>query len=63
MTLRDVIRKFLENQKVLDLGTAQLFLMRQTLHSLDEIIARGAMTAAERANVIQAARIILLMMH
>jgi hypothetical protein len=58
-----VIRKILDNQKALQLGTAQLFLMNQTARSLDDIIARGVMTPAERANVIQAARIILLMMR
>ena len=41
----------------------ELYLMNTTLRSLDGIIARGAMTAAERATVIQAARIVLLMMH
>ena len=63
VTMRDVIRKLMENQKALELGTAQLYLMNHTLHSLDDIIARGAMTAAERASVVQAARIVLLMMH
>ena len=37
--------------------------MNHTLRSLDDIIARGAMTATERASVIQAARIVLLMLH
>jgi len=63
VTMRDVIRKLVENQKALELGTAQLYLMNHTLRSLDDIIARGAMTAAERDSVIQAARIVLLMMH
>ena len=63
VTLRDVIRKLLENQKTLNLGTAQLYLMNQTLHNLDEIITRGVMTAAERASLIQSARLVLLMMH
>jgi hypothetical protein len=63
ITLRDVIRKLMENQKALELGTAQLYLMNHTLSSLDDIIARGAMTAAEREGVIQAARIVLLMLH
>jgi len=63
ITLRDVIRKLMENQKALELGTAQLYLMNHTLRSLDDITARGAMTAAKRDSVIQAARIVLLMMH
>ena len=37
--------------------------MNHTLRSLDDIIARGTTTAAERASVVQAARIVLLMMH
>jgi hypothetical protein len=53
----------MENRKALDLGTAQLYLMTNTLHNLDQIIARGTITVAERASVIQAAQIILLMMH
>ena len=61
--MRDVIRKLIENQKALELGTAQLYLMNHTLRSLDDIIAREAMTAAERASVVQAARIVLLMIH
>ena len=63
VTIRDVIRKLMENREALELGTAQLYLMNHTLHSLDDIIARGAITAAERASVVQAARIVLLMMH
>jgi hypothetical protein len=30
ITLRDVIRKLMENQKALELGTAQLYLMNHT---------------------------------
>src|SRR5271166_3186105 len=41
VTIRDVIRKLMENRKALDLGTAQLYLMNNTLHNLDQIIARG----------------------
>jgi Peptidase family M28 len=63
VTIRDVIRKLMENRKALDLGAAQLYLMNNTLHDLDQIIARGTITVAERASVIQAARIVLLMMH
>ncbi len=63
VTLRAVIRKLLENQKSLDLGAAQRFLMKQTLHNLDDMIGRGAMTLSERTTMIQAARIILFMIH
>ena len=37
--------------------------VNHTLRRLDDIIARGAMTAAERDSVIQAARGVLLMLH
>jgi len=37
--------------------------VNHTLRSLDDIIARGAMTAAERASVVHMARIVLLMLH
>jgi hypothetical protein len=39
---------------------AQLYLMNNTLKSLDGIIARGKITPGERVNVVQAARVILL---
>lgn len=63
MTIRDVMRKLLENREALKLGTAQVFLLNSTLPTLDAIIARGAMTPAERSSVVQAARIVLLMIH
>ena len=63
VTIRDVMRKLLENREALELGTAQLFLLNSTLPALDAIIARGAITPAERSSVIQAARIVLLMIH
>ena len=61
--MRDVNRKLQENQRALELGTAELYLMNHTLRSLDDIIAREAMTAAERDSVIQAAWIVHLMLH
>ena len=63
MTIRDVMRKLLENREALGLGRAQLFLLNNTLPTLDAIIARGVITPAERSSVIQAARIVLLMIH
>jgi hypothetical protein len=63
ITLRDVISTLLQNQKTLELGSASTFVMKSTLKSLEEMIARGAITQAERANVIQAARLVLLMIH
>jgi hypothetical protein len=63
VTLRDVLRKLLENQKSLELSGAPLHLMSSTLHNLEEIVGRGAITPAERAGIIQAARLILLWIH
>jgi hypothetical protein len=59
ITIRKVLRQFLEDRDALGLGGAQLFLMNRTLQTLDGIVARGVMTPSERAGVIQAARIIL----
>ncbi len=63
MTIRDVMRKLVENREALGLGTPQLFLLNSTLPTLDAIIARGVITPAERSSVIQAARIVLLMIR
>jgi hypothetical protein len=63
VTIRDVIRKLIESREALKLGGAQLFVMNQTLSTLEEIIARGAITPAERASMIQAARLVLLMVR
>jgi Zn-dependent M28 family amino/carboxypeptidase len=63
VTIHDVIQKLLENRETLKLGAAQLFVMNSTLGTLKQIIARGAITPAERDNVIQAARLVLLMIH
>ncbi len=59
VAIRKVLRQLLENQERLKIGTTQLFLMKNTVRSLDEIIARDTITPAERARIIQAARIIL----
>ena len=59
IALRDVMRQLLKNQDKLRIRTAQLYLMNNTLKSLDAIIARGLFTPEDRAGVIQVARIIL----
>lgn len=59
ITIRDVLRQLIENREALGLGAAQMYLMNSTLHSLDGIVARGAITPGERAALIQAARIVL----
>jgi hypothetical protein len=63
ITIRDVIRKLLENRKVLELGGASTYFMSSTLRNVEEIIARGMITPAERAGMVQAARLVLLMIH
>jgi hypothetical protein len=60
VTLRDVLRMLLENQKALALSEAPLYLISTTLRNLEEIIRRGVITPAERTSSIQAARMILL---
>lgn len=63
ITLRDVISRLLENQKALELGGASTYLMKHTLQTLEKIIARGTITLDERASVIQAARLVLLLIQ
>jgi hypothetical protein len=48
-----------KNSEKLKIGAAQLFLINNTLATLDPIVQRGSITPDERARVIQAARIIL----
>jgi hypothetical protein len=59
VTIRDVLRILSKNSGPLKIGGPQLFLINNTLSTLDGIVARGAITAQERARVIQAARIVL----
>ncbi|MCA1684480.1 MAG: M20/M25/M40 family metallo-hydrolase [Planctomycetia bacterium] len=59
-TLRDVMRTLLRNQTELKIGPTQARLMTNTLRALDEILARGTMSADERAGVVRVTRIILL---
>ncbi len=63
ITMRDVIARLLENQQSLKLSPAQLFLMKHTMQNLAAIIARGAMSETERSGVVQAVRVILLMLQ
>ena len=48
-----------KNSEKLKIGGPQLFLINNTLATLDGIVERGSITADERARVIQAARVIL----
>jgi Zn-dependent M28 family amino/carboxypeptidase len=59
VTIHDVLGIMSKHSDQLNLGSPQLFLVNNTLSLLDGIVARGAITADERARVILAARIIL----
>jgi hypothetical protein len=59
VTIRDVLRLFVKNTDQLKIGAPQLFLINNTLATLDGIVERGSITPDERARVIQAARIVL----
>jgi Zn-dependent M28 family amino/carboxypeptidase len=59
VTIRDVFRILLKNSEQLKIGAPQLFLINNTLSTLDEIVDRGSITPDERSRVIQAARIVI----
>ncbi|GAC1468907.1 MAG: hypothetical protein NVSMB9_12080 [Isosphaeraceae bacterium] len=59
VTLHDVMRALLLHRESLKINTGQALLMKNTLRSLDEIIARGTMSAEERTSVVRVARVIL----
>ena len=60
VTIRDVLRILLKNREALKIGAAPLLLMRNTIRSLDAIVARGSITAEERTGVVRVARIVLM---
>ena len=59
VTIRDVLRLFVKNSASLKIGMPQLFLINNTLATLDGIVERGSITPDERARVLQAARVVL----
>jgi Zn-dependent M28 family amino/carboxypeptidase len=59
VTLRDVLQILSKNNGPLKIAGPQLFLINNTLSTLEGIVARGAITPDERGRVIQAARIVL----
>ncbi len=60
VAIRDVLEKLEANRDRLQLGTAQLYVIRSTLSMLKPIVQRGSITPDERARVVQSARIVLL---
>jgi hypothetical protein len=59
VTIRDVLRLLSKNSERLKIGVAQLFVIKNTLGLLEEIVPRGRITTEERSRVIQGARIVL----
>ena len=59
-TVRTVLRMLLEHREKLAIGSPQVFIMNNTLRSLDAIMERGVITPEERTGMVRAARIILL---
>src|SRR5206468_2616987 len=60
VTIRDVLRALLDHRATLKLGAAQTLLMKNTLRSLDAIVARGTITPSERSGVVRAVRLVLI---
>jgi hypothetical protein len=60
VAIRDVLKTLRENREALKINAAQVFLMDRTLRTLDDVIGRGRITPAERASMLQSARIILM---
>jgi hypothetical protein len=58
--IRDVIRTLLEHRDSLQLGAAQVFLMNNTVRSIDGMLERRAITPAERTGLIRVARLLLV---
>jgi hypothetical protein len=60
VAVRDVLKTLLQHRQALKIAPAQIVLMTNTLHGLDAIVARGAITPAERTAMVNVARIVLL---
>ena len=59
IVVRDVLRLLEANHEKLKVKAAPLVVLRNTLKTLDGIIARGAITKRERASVIRSAQFLL----
>ena len=59
VTIRNVLRLFVKHKDSLKIGTPQLFLINNTLSTVEGIVERGSITPDERARLLQAARIVL----
>jgi hypothetical protein len=59
VTIREVLQIFSKNSDALKIAPIPLFVIKNTLGTLDGIVARGTISPDERARVLQAARIVL----
>ncbi|WP_406700832.1 M20/M25/M40 family metallo-hydrolase [Singulisphaera sp. Ch08] len=59
-TVRDILRSLLENRETLKIGVAQLYLMNNTVRTLEAIVERGSITSSERATMVNVARLVLI---
>jgi hypothetical protein len=59
VTIREVLQLLSKNSDKLKIAPIPLFVIKNTLGTLDAIVARGTITPDERARVIQAARVVL----
>ena len=60
VAIRDVLKLMRDKRDVLKLNAAQTYLIDNTLRTLDDVVGRGRITPAERASMLQAARIIIM---
>jgi len=59
LTVREVIRTFLDHRKELKIGPTKAAIMANALKTLDGVADRGAITPTERANMVRVAQFIL----
>jgi hypothetical protein len=60
ITIHDVLRTLLDHRETLKIGPAQAILMKNALRNLDAVLQRGTITPAERAGLVQVARLVLV---
>jgi Peptidase family M28 len=60
VAIRDVLRTLLDHRDELKIGVYRAALMRNTLRTLDEVVARGSITPGERSTMVRMAQIVLI---
>jgi hypothetical protein len=60
VTMRDVIRTFLDHRDELGIHPPQSLLLKRTLQSLDAIVERGSIRPGERSMLVRVAQIVLI---